>query len=91
VEQRSAELGFQGLNGPREGGLRDVALLRRPGEIQGLAQGKEVARLKEFHPSCLSCTRSETGESCAASLGLAIENQADEMRLARLDRLTTNN
>lgn len=49
VKQQPAELILQQLDGALEGGLRDVALLRRAGEIQFLADREEVSDLMHFH------------------------------------------
>ena len=72
VEQRPAKLAFQGLYGPGEGGLGDVALLCRTGEIERLAQRKKIASLIEFHQSDPSPVRSGIEGSCTRSTCRAI-------------------
>src|SRR5271165_6612350 len=49
VKKRAAKLSFQLLNRARERGLRDVALLRRAGEVQFLRDGKKITDLMHFH------------------------------------------
>ena len=48
-EQRAAKFGFQLLNGRRQRGLRNMAGLGRPREVQSLRGGLEVAHLIHFH------------------------------------------
>jgi hypothetical protein len=49
VEERSAELVLELLDGAGERRLADVALLRGAGEIEHLRQRHEVADLLHFH------------------------------------------
>ena len=49
VEQGAAELMLELLDGARQGRLADVALLRRPREIQRPGKRDEIAHLLHFH------------------------------------------
>jgi hypothetical protein len=49
MDQHTAKLQFELLDGLGQGGLRYVALFRRTGEIQRTRQGQEVSDLMEFH------------------------------------------
>ena len=49
MEQGAAQFVFQLLDGASEGGLRDIAFLRRLGEVQGPPDGEEIADLVGLH------------------------------------------
>ena len=53
VEERPAKLRLQQLDRPCQRGLRDVAALRRAGEVQFPADGQEVADLMHLHSGIL--------------------------------------
>jgi hypothetical protein len=56
-EQQPAQLVLKLLDGAGQRGLRHVALLRRPGEIQRAADREEVADLMDFHGGSGACPR----------------------------------
>lgn len=49
MEQRAAHLLLELLDGAGQRGLRDVAALGGAGEVQVLAERKEIAHLVHFH------------------------------------------
>ena len=49
MKQGTAELLLEQLDGPRQRRLRNIAPLRRSGEIQFLGDREEVADLMHFH------------------------------------------
>lgn len=49
VEERPAEFILEKFDCARQRGLRDIALLGRPGEIQLLGDGQEVSDLADLH------------------------------------------
>ncbi len=51
MEQRTAEFRFEVLDGAGQAWLRDVGLLRRPGEIQVFRHRQEVLDLMQLHPA----------------------------------------
>lgn len=51
MKQRAAELPFEVLDGASQTRLRNRALVRGAGEVQGFAEGKEVLDLVELHPA----------------------------------------
>src|SRR5215471_20470840 len=51
LEKRAAQLPFEADNGVGQGGLRDAAASRRPGEIVLLAERQEIADLPHLHGS----------------------------------------
>src|SRR5262249_6501248 len=53
AEQRPAQFVLQPLDGARQRGLRDIAGLGRPREVQGLADGQEIPDLMHFHGGSL--------------------------------------
>ena len=48
-EQEAAQFRFQFLDGAGQRRLRDVTALRRPGEVQGIANRQEIADFVHFH------------------------------------------
>ena len=53
IEERAAHLVLEQLDGPRQRGLRHVATLCRPREVERLREGHEVADLMHFHCGAL--------------------------------------
>ena len=49
VKKRAAKLSFQLLNGARERGLRDVALLAAREKFNSCCNGKKITDLMHFH------------------------------------------
>lgn len=49
MNQRTAELAFQVLDGPGQGRLRDVAALGGTCEVERVTQGDEIANFLDFH------------------------------------------
>jgi hypothetical protein len=70
-EQKSTEFSFEFLDRARQGGLGDVAHLRRLREIQRLAERQEVTNFVQLHASSRSCaspTLSEKADRHKAKL-----------------------
>src|SRR5438445_3730561 len=64
MKQRAAQLVLQRLDGARERGLRDAAMLRRAREIQFLAQAEKIADLMQFHGVHLPTVKQTTPPCC---------------------------
>src|SRR5229473_7128940 len=63
VEHRPAELLLEQLDRARQRGLRNVAPLRRAGEIQLLRDRYKIADLMHFHRSCPAASRRRRAEA----------------------------